>query len=121
MDICPHCGHGLQAGQSHCPNCGEDVPADWPPTPSGQPDAPVPPVGKLITGTKNGDFVLGLVLSVISIFVIVGWFVAPIMYGLLLNTYPSLASGIGWGWLLVLLGAFAVCFGPSFCSRQGGL
>ena len=60
---------------------------------------------------------LGFAIAVASTIMGVGFFLMPILYVVLQRKYPVLARGIGWGWLLVVLGAFAVCFGPSIVQQ----
>lgn len=118
---CPNCRQPVDQGKTVCPNCGAVLLGDWPPSPVGTSPPPAPPAGKLVTGRPNGDFVLGLVVSVASFFVLcLGLLVMPILYLTLSRTYPAFARGIGWGWLLTVLGATAVCFGPAFQQQWFG-
>jgi len=95
------------------------MPAVWPPPPEGTPPPPAPPAGKLITRSQTGDFALGPVLSVASFFVMcLGFLVTPILYLAVYRTYPAFARGLGWGWVLTVLGATAVCFGPTLFHQQ---
>lgn len=122
MQPCPNCGELVEADKTMCPNCGRSltpppVPADdiWPPPPEGfvAPQPTAPPVGKLITGKPWGDYALGIVSGLGSVFMFgIGLPLIPILYFTMRRTYPMFARGIGHVgllWLVVLLGAFIVC------------
>ena len=117
---CPNCGQPVADGKTVCPNCGMVVQGIWPPPPAGT-TPPAPPAGKLVTGRPTGDFALGLVISVASFFLMcLGLIVMPLLYLAFSRTYPAFARGIGWGWLLILLGAVTVCFGPAIWQQWAG-
>ena len=117
MRPCPNCGRMVEPDRQVCSNCGASVPAVWPPPPAGQPDVPPLAVGKLLTGNRIGDFSVGFAISLASFAICVGVIVMPVLFLLFFKTYPALARGIGWGWLVVVLGAATVCFGPSLVQQ----
>lgn len=115
---CPNCGNAVSADVTVCPNCGAILPPFsaqpvWPPPPGSAPPS-LPPAQKLITSSTAGDVILGLVVSIASLFVGgIGFIAAPILYFVLRPTHPMFARGLGYGVLtgvVLLLGAFALCF-----------
>lgn len=122
MQPCPNCGELVDTDKTMCPNCGRSLTPSpvpdsdiWPPPPEGvvAPQPVPPPVGKLITGKNWGDYALGIVSGLGSMFVFgVGLLLIPILYFTMRRTYPMFARGlghVGLFYVVILLGLLAVC------------
>ena len=122
---CPNCGLPWPPEAPICPNCGyvrPEIPS-WPPSPGGQPGLAAPIPSKLVTGNDTGDVLLGVGISLASLFVGIGIIAMPILYFALRRSYPVLARGLGFGWLVgaaAALGILAICIvGISHSSQNG--
>lgn len=118
--LCPNCRKPVGAGVGVCPNCGASMPLPpmagqtaWPPAAVGGPGIPAPPAPRLLTGNAVGDFSLGVLLTILSIFIAgLGILVMPVLYFVFRPTLPVFARGIGYTMIVVgviLLGAFGFC------------
>lgn len=100
MQPCPNCGQFAEAGVTHCANCGAAFsPKD---------------TGRLITGSRGFDIVLGILLALVSICFAVGLILVPILYATQKDKRPSFALGLAIGGITVvvlILGAFLTCVG----------
>ncbi|MDQ2686817.1 MAG: zinc ribbon domain-containing protein [Armatimonadota bacterium] len=111
--LCPNCRKPVGAGVTVCPNCGASMPLPPMAGTALPTSVPAPPAPRLLTGNAVGDFILGMLASILAVAVAgLGILVMPILYFVLRPTLPVFARGIGYTMLLVgvlLLGAFGYC------------
>lgn len=113
METCPNCGTSVMSKTVLCPQCGMILHL-------GQ-------MGKLLTGNRTGDIILGVILGLILVASYgVGIIVIPILFLTLRGSYVAFARGLGIALMtllaltgLCILGALVVCFGGlAFSSMQ---